>query len=103
MKSTQDGVKVSILDREYFVGCPEEQRAELAAAASYLDKQMRQIQRGGKVIGPDRCAIMAGLNIAHDFLKLREQLTASGEVQNRLKSIREKIDSVMQQDKQLSL
>ncbi len=104
MKSTRDdGVKVSILDREFFVGCPDDQRDQLSAAASYLDKQMRQIQRAGKVVGADRCAIMAALNITHDLLQMRAKLNATSEIHTRLKAIQEKIDSVMQEDKQLTL
>ncbi|HKK22319.1 MAG TPA: cell division protein ZapA, partial [Pseudohaliea sp.] len=44
-------VSVTILDKEYQVACPEDQAADLAAAASYLDNQMRAIRDTGKVIG----------------------------------------------------
>ncbi len=62
---------VKILDRELRVACPEEERAELLDAVAYLDRKMREIRDGGKVISVERIAIMAALNIAHELLTTR--------------------------------
>ena len=59
---------VKILDKEYQVACPEEQEAELLTSAKYLDKQMRKIRNSGKVIGLERIAVMAALNISFELL-----------------------------------
>lgn len=69
-------VTVSILDKDYQVACPEEQEAELVVSASYLDKQMRSIRDNGKVIGLERIAVMAALNISHELLQASEQAEA---------------------------
>jgi len=66
-------VTVNILDKEYQVACPPEQEAELVVSASYLDKQMRSIRESGKVIGLERIAVMAALNISHELLQASEQ------------------------------
>lgn len=66
-------VTVRILDKEYQVACPAEQEAELIVSASYLDKQMRSIRESGKVIGLERIAVMAALNISHELLRASEQ------------------------------
>jgi cell division protein ZapA len=66
-------VTVTILDKEYQVTCPEEQEAELIVSASYLDKQMRSIRESGKVIGLERIAVMAALNISHELLQASEE------------------------------
>ncbi|GAB3285060.1 cell division protein ZapA [Parahaliea aestuarii] len=66
-------VTVRILDKEYQVACPEEQQAELIVSAKYLDKQMRAIRDTGKVIGVERIAVMAALNISYELLKASEQ------------------------------
>ncbi len=58
-------VTVTILDKEYQVACPEEQQAELIVSAKYLDKQMRSIRDSGKVVGLERIAVMAALNICY--------------------------------------
>jgi cell division protein ZapA len=64
-------VAVTILEKEYQVACPPEQQAELLLSARHLDEQMRGIRATGKVIGLERIAVMAALNISHDLLKAR--------------------------------
>ena len=66
-------VSVHILDKEYQVACPAEQEAELIVSASYLDRQMRTIRETGKVIGLERIAVMAALNISHELLRASEE------------------------------
>ena len=70
-------VTVTILDKHYQVACPADQEAELVVSASYLDKQMRSIRENGKVIGLERIAVMAALNISHELLQASEQNSVS--------------------------
>lgn len=63
---------VTILDKEYQVACPPEQQADLLLSARHLDEQMRMIRATGKVIGLERIAVMAALNISHELLQARE-------------------------------
>jgi cell division protein ZapA len=71
--STQktSSLDVNILDREFRVACPEDERAELQDAVAYLDKKMREIRDTGKIASVERIAIMAALNIAHELLTTR--------------------------------
>ena len=59
---------VAIMGREFRVACPEDERESLLQAVTYLDRKMREIRDHGKVIGLERIAIMAALNITHDYL-----------------------------------
>ena len=68
-------VTVHILDKEYCIACPQDERANLESAARYLDGKMREIRTSGKVIGADRVAVMAALNITHDLLPQRAERT----------------------------
>lgn len=61
-------VDVSILDRQYRIACPDDERESLMAAVDYLDKKMREIKDSGKIAGTDRIAVMAALNITHELL-----------------------------------
>ncbi|SDU25934.1 cell division protein ZapA [Halopseudomonas salegens] len=61
-------VILHILDKEYRVSCPPEERSNLEQAARHLDQTMRDIRNSGKVIGVERIAVMAALNISHDML-----------------------------------
>ena len=74
--SQPNTVTVKILDKDYQVACPEEQEVALVSSAKYLDKQMRSIRETGKVIGLERIAVMAALNISHDLLRARNGMEA---------------------------
>ena len=66
MKS-HNTVKVHILDRDYTVVCPPEAEPDLRAAAQQLHEKMAEIKFTGKVLGVERVAVMAALNIIHDL------------------------------------
>jgi cell division protein ZapA len=70
---------VTILDKEYQVACPPEQQAELLLSARHLDEQMRAIRSTGKVIGLERIAVMAALNISHELLQTRNGVRGAGD------------------------
>lgn len=61
-------IEITILGRAYKVACSREEEPALVAAAHYLDDKMREIRDASKVIGAERIAIMAGLNLAHELL-----------------------------------
>ena len=65
-------VSVRILDKEYRVACPPSEQAELVESARILDQRMREIRQTGRVVGADRIAVMAALNIAHELLLLQK-------------------------------
>ena len=68
-------VSVRLLDREYQVACPVEERSDLLDSAEYLDGKMREIRDSGKVVGLDRIAVIAALNIANELIKQRKHGT----------------------------
>lgn len=100
MKESRDGVTVNILGKEFMIACPEEERAALSASAAYLDKKMREIQTSGKVMGTERTAIMAALNIAHDLLELRGRGGLPVDTAQKIKFLQNKIDAVLRSDLQ---
>jgi cell division protein ZapA len=71
MSADPKGLDVSIMGREFRVACPEDEQKELLNSVEYLDKKMREIRDTGKVIGIERIAIMAALNITHELLTTR--------------------------------
>ena len=104
MKEASAPVSIHILDKEYRVACEPQERDELLAAARFLDEKMREIRDGGKVIGVDRIAVMAALNIAHELLGLRGE--KDGYVQTisaKLRLLQEKIGGALHQGKQMEL
>ncbi len=103
MRVTTQGVKVSIMGREFTVACPDEEREALGRAATDLDHRMREIQKGGKAVSLERCAIIAALNVTHELLDARKSASQQEVLQARVKSLQDKIESVMQEQKQLTL
>ncbi len=93
---------VTILDREFRVACPEDERAELLEAVSYLDKRMREVRDTGKVATVERIAIMAALNITHDFLTTRLGSGFDmGEFKRRINLMQATIDSALAKQDEL--
>jgi cell division protein ZapA len=98
VKETVEGVSVSILGKEFMVACPEAQREALRTAAAYLDRAMREIHSTGKVLGTERTAIMAALNIANELLELRARGGFSSEASQQLRVLHSKIDAALGAD-----
>lgn len=95
---------VQLLDKEYLVACPEDERDGLLRSARYLNIRMKEIRDSGKVIGMDRIAVMAALNIAHDLLEQQSQGARCGrDLGTRMRALRERVDAVLHQDRQLEL
>jgi len=59
---------VRILGKDYVIACPEGEEDELLRSAHYVDEKMQIIRGSGKIMGSDRIAVMAALNIAHEML-----------------------------------
>ena len=92
-------VDVSIMGREFAVACSEEEREGLMTAVGYLDKKMREIRDTGKVVGVERIAIMAALNLTHELLTMRSDGFDIGDLKRRIVSMQEQIDqAVAEQD-----
>lgn len=69
--SRNSGVAVQVLNREYIIAAGEEQRAALLASADYLNARLRELRRGGRVVGNESLLALAAINIAHELLEER--------------------------------
>jgi len=92
---------VSIMGREFRVACPEGEEQALLDAVAYLDRKMNEIREGGKIVGVDKIAIMAALNISHELLSARLPGGFDiGEFKRRMGSMQAQIEQAMSdQDK----
>ncbi|MCY1181030.1 Cell division protein ZapA [compost metagenome] len=97
--SQSNTINVQILDKEYCITCPAEERVNLESAARYLDGKMREIRSSGKVIGADRVAVMAALNITHDLLHKQARLDNDGSsTRERVRELLERVDRALSTD-----
>lgn len=97
MKGEISPITVQILGKEYKIACNEDERENLINSAHQLDEQMREIKNTGKVIGSDRIAVMAALNLAHELNQIQTQKTSvSQELADHLANLRRKIQNVLE-------
>jgi cell division protein ZapA len=92
---TADAVTVSILDKEYRVACAEDERAELQASARLLHERMARIRASGSVIGLERIAVMAALNIAHELIQAKADLARLPVEQEMVDRLKERVQSAL--------
>ena len=85
-------VTVRILDKEYQVACPDDEREALLESAELLNRKMREIREAGKVVGLDRIAVMAALNLSHEILQNQANAgQADRDLLGRLRSINDQL------------
>ena len=98
-------VSIRILEKEYQVACPAGEKADLVASAELLNQKMREIRDSGKVVGLDRVAVMAALNMANELLQRTGQDRELQDIVGlRVKAMRERLDSALGSNvQQLSL
>ena len=97
-------VNIKILEKEYQIACPASERSSLLESAEFLNARMKQIRDSGKVIGLDRIAVMAALNMANELLRSRNRGDAlEGDAKLRLQAMRERVEGALQAGRQLDL
>ena len=95
-------VEVTLLGRTYRVACEEGERESLLEAVAYLDAKLNEIRKAGKVMGAERIAVMAALNVAHELLSMR--LGAGfdlGKAKRRIHALESKIDAAIAKQENL--
>ena len=95
MSKEDNAVKIMILDKEYLVSCPDDEREVLEASVKHLSQKMSEIRSGGKVVGIDRIAVMAGLNLAHESIMAGTAGNNSNATGIRLHELNTRIDDAL--------
>ena len=88
-------LKIQILDKEYQVNCQPEEREALEDSAQLLNEKMDEIRQGSHIIGLERIAVMAALNLAHDLIRSQASSQQDAQASNILQSMDSKLDSVL--------
>ena len=102
MSAEPKGLQITLMGRQYRVACAQEEQEGLLKAVDYLNQKMQEVRDGSKVIGQERIAIMAALNIAHEFLTTK---VGGGfdmaELKRRMARMENVLDQVMSDQDQL--
>jgi cell division protein ZapA len=99
----KNAMTISLLGREFRVAVPEGEHKQLQASVDYLNRKMKEVRDTGKVVGNERIAIMAALNIAHEFVSNPGKAPAAASVDNgtikrRILAMQETLDSALAAD-----
>ena len=95
-------VEVNLLGRTYRVACDDREREALMQAVAYLDAKMGEIRKAGKVMGAERIAVMAALNMAHELLSLRLGGNFDlGQAKQRIAALESQLDEAIAKQEQL--
>ena len=88
-------LKIHILGKEYQVNCPPEEREALERSAVLLNEKMEEIRSGSQIIGLERIAVMAALNLAHDLIQTEQSAEQNSFASDVLQTMNSKIDSAL--------
>ena len=102
--SEKGALTISLLGREFRVACPEGEERQILAAADYLNKKLKEVRDTGKVVGNERIAIMAALNIAHESMS-KNGAVGSGSVEasairRRITAMQETLEAALAADQE---
>ena len=101
MNDKADTVTIEILDKQYTVSCPPEEKEALLESAKILNHRLREFRGGGKVIGTERMAVMTALNVIHEYTLLQKaQARLSADVDGTLTRLRDKISQAISRREQ---
>jgi len=95
------GLQINVMGREFRVACPEDEQKGLLEAVDYLNRKMDEIRDNGKVIGVERIAIMAALNIAHELLTTKVGGFDMAALKRRMQSMETTLDQALRDQSKL--
>ncbi len=93
--SKNEPLTIMIMGKEYRVACPQEERDNLKASADLLNEKLKEIKQQGSVIGSERIAIMAALNMSHEILHNQSLTNEHSSLNQRIDELSERITSSM--------
>ncbi len=104
MSEKSKPINISILDKEYLISCTEDERDQLHDAVDILNGKISQLKESGSVIGSERIAVMAALNIAHEIIayKQKNQVYTST-LDNTIRRLQGKIHNALGKGEQLEI
>ena len=101
MSADPKGMQVNIMGRDFRIACTPDEQKPLLEAVEYLNRKMQEIKDQGKITGLDRVAIMAALNISHEFLTTKFGGFDVSEIKRRMANIETTLDQALADQEKL--
>jgi len=103
MSADKGALTINLLGRELRVACPEGEERQLLASVDFLNRKLKEVRDVGKVVGNERIALMAALNVAHELLS-QQRSPASGAdttaIKRRIVAMQETVESALAADQE---
>ena len=97
MTRSNNTVKVHILEKEYQIACPPEERDAVLSSARRLDERMQELRDSRAVLGLERIAVMAALSLTNELQQQEMRADAlARSIQTRVDSMIHRVDSVIE-------
>ncbi len=93
--SDKDSLDIRIMDKDYSVACPLEHQPLLKESAAFLNDRLNEIKRKGSIIGAERIAVMAALNLAHELLDSQKNTNSYADMDKRMLNLQDRIDTTL--------
>lgn len=104
MKTESMPVTVRVLEKDYLIACPAGEEDSLQESARFLNEKVKEIRRSGKVVGNDRIAVMAALNVAHELLQYQsKERELNKSLGSRIKALQDRLEAALSKAKQMEL
>ena len=104
MTAENNTLTVSIVGKDYQVACPAGEEESLREAAHYLHKLMESIRASGRVVGLDRVAVMAALNVSNELLQSKNSRADSqAKVTAQVQNLSDRVADAISANKQMQI
>ena len=94
---SNNSIDIKILDKEYRVSCPLDEQEALQASARFLNEKLDEIKSRGSIIGTERIAVMAALNLAHELVTNQGYQNGFDNLDSRVSNLNDKIDLALRE------
>jgi len=100
--ASKGGLTLTLFGREFRVACPDGEEKQLIASADYLNRKVKEVRDTGKVVGNERIAIMAALNIAHELMSKKGNSASfdDTEIRRRISAMQETLETALAADQE---
>ena len=95
-RSNTTTATITLLDKQYQINCEQDEREELLESARLLNQKLSEVRDAGSVIGLERIAMMAALNLAHELVKAQKNSQADSHISSGIDRLQDKISSAIQ-------
>lgn len=99
MSNEQIAVTITLLNKDYKFGCSANEQKLLESSAKMLDQQMQKVRDMG-VLGTEKIAVLAALNITKELLQLKQAYSDNHHLSQDLDQLTERLSNSLNKLKQ---